>query len=143
MSIETRALAGDLSLAVMRLSRHLRGRRADAQVSLTQLSALATLGREGPMAPGALAGLEKVRPPSMTRSVALLSELGLVERSSHPTDRRQIIVTLSEAGEALLADEIHAREVWMNEQLSGLNADELVMLRGAVGIINAMVSASE
>lgn len=143
MTIETRALAGDLSLAVMRLSRHLRGRRADAQISLTKLSALTTLGREGPMTSGALAGREKVRPPSMTRSVALLSELGLVERSSHPADGRQIIVRLSEAGEALLADEIHAREAWMNKQLSGLNADELVTLRGAVGIITAMVSAPE
>ncbi|NMM92400.1 MarR family transcriptional regulator [Rhodococcus sp. SRB_17] len=142
MTTETRALAGDLSLTVVRLSRHLRGRRADAQVSLTQLSVLTTLGREGPMTHRALAGREKVQPPSMTRLVTLLAEMGLVERSPHPTDGRQIIVTLSAVGEASPADETHAREVWMNEQLSGLNADELVTLRGAVGIITAMVSAS-
>ncbi|MDI9914864.1 MarR family transcriptional regulator [Rhodococcus sp. IEGM 1379] len=143
MTPETRVLASDLSLAVVRLSRHLRGRRADAQVSLTQLSALATLSQDGPMTPGALAAREKVQPPSMTRVVASLAELGLVERSSHPTDGRQIIVTLSGAGQALLADETHAREAWMNEQLSGLSADELATLRGAVGIITAMVNASE
>ena len=95
------------------------------------------------MTPGALAAREKVQPPSMTRVVASLAEMGLVERSPHPTDGRQIIVTLSDAGQALLADETHAREAWMNEQLSGLNADELATLRGAVGIITVMVSAPE
>ena len=72
-------LAGDLALAVVRLTRHLRGRRADALVSLTQLSALATLSHEGAMSPGALAAREKVQPPSMTRVIASLADLGLVE----------------------------------------------------------------
>ncbi|MCE4266600.1 MarR family transcriptional regulator [Rhodococcus sp. ACPA4] len=143
MTTETRALASDLSLAVVRLSRHLRGRRADAQVSLTQLSAVATLSQEGPMTPGALAAREKVQPPSMTRVVASLAELGLVQRSPHPTDGRQIIVSLSDAGNALLADETHAREAWMNERLSDLSAEDLATLRGAVEIITKIVSASE
>src|SRR5689334_11133787 len=64
---DIRALAGELSLAVVRLTRHLRGRRADAQISLTQLSALATLARDGAMTPGVLAAKERVQPPSMTR----------------------------------------------------------------------------
>ncbi|MGC0362557.1 DNA-binding MarR family transcriptional regulator [Rhodococcus sp. 27YEA15] len=143
MTTETRALASDLSLAVVRLTRHLRGRRVDAQVSLTQLSALATLDQEGAMTPGALAAREKVQPPSMTRVVASLAELGLVERSPHPTDGRQIIVSLSSSGQALLADETHAREAWMNEQLSGLGSADLVTLRSAVEIITAMVSKPE
>lgn len=95
------------------------------------------------MTPGALASREKVQPPSMTRVVASLAELGLVERSPHPTDGRQVVVTLSESGEALLADETHAREAWMNEQLSALSEEELVTLRGAVEIITAMVSSTE
>ncbi|WP_156517743.1 MarR family transcriptional regulator, partial [Rhodococcus sp. LB1] len=70
MTTDTRALASDLSLAVVRLTRHLRGRRVDAQVSLTQLSALATLARDGAMTPGNLAAREKVQPPSMTRVIA-------------------------------------------------------------------------
>lgn len=92
---DLRALAGELSLAVVRLTRHLRGRRADSQISLTQLSALATLSREGAMTPGALAAKERVQPPSMTRVIASLTDLDLVERNPHPTDGRQIIVSLS------------------------------------------------
>ncbi|QNG17685.1 MarR family transcriptional regulator [Rhodococcus triatomae] len=143
MTTDSRALASDLSLAVVRLTRQLRGRRADAQVTLTQLSALATLAREGAMTPGHLAARESVQPPSMTRVIASLVEAGLVGRAPHPTDGRQIIVTLSESGEALIADETHAREVWMNEQLARLDEEKLATLRAAVDIMTEMLSDSE
>ncbi|NMN96459.1 MarR family transcriptional regulator [Antrihabitans stalactiti] len=142
-SVDLRTLASELSLAVVRLTRHLRGRRADSQVSLTQLSALATLLREGAMTPGALAAKERVQPPSMTRVIASLTDLGLVERSPHPTDGRQIIVSLSAAGNALIADEASAREAWMTEQLSGLDPEQLRVLQDAVAIITDIVAKSE
>ncbi|MFC4377242.1 MarR family winged helix-turn-helix transcriptional regulator [Nocardia halotolerans] len=140
---DVRALAGDLSLAVVRLTRHLRGRRADAQISLTQLSALATLARDGAMTPGTLAHKERVQPPSMTRVIASLSDLDLVQRRPHPTDGRQIIVSLSPAGRALIADETHAREAWMTDQLAGLTADQLAVLDQAVEIMNQIIVGSE
>ncbi|MGY0503083.1 MarR family winged helix-turn-helix transcriptional regulator [Nocardia sp. FBN12] len=140
---DVRALAGDLSLAVVRLTRHLRGRRSDAQISLTQLSALATLARDGAMTPGALAGKERVQPPSMTRVIASLADLDLVQRRPHPTDGRQIIVSLSSAGRALIADETNAREVWMTGQLAGLSSEQIAVLGEAVGIMNQIVAESE
>ncbi|MGW4354103.1 MarR family winged helix-turn-helix transcriptional regulator [Nocardia sp. NPDC004582] len=140
---DIRALAGELSLAVVRLTRHLRGRRADAQISLTQLSALATLNREGAMTPGALAAKERVQPPSMTRVIASLSEMDLVERNPHPTDGRQIIVSLSDAGRALIADENQAREAWMTDQLGQLTPGQVGVLREAVGIMKQIVDESE
>lgn len=115
----------------------------DSQVSLTQLSALATLSREGDMTPGALAAREKVQPPSMTRVIASLAELGLVARTPHPTDGRQVIVSLSPAGRELIADEASAREAWMTAQLAGLGPEQLDTLRDAVTIIGALVSDSE
>lgn len=141
--IDSRALASDLSLAVVRLARHLRGRRADAKVSLTQLSALATLARDGAMTPGSLAARERVQPPSMTRVIASLVDLGLVERAPHPTDGRQIIVTLSESGLALIADETHAREIWMNSKLAGLDEARLKTLEDAVEIITSFVNDAD
>lgn len=140
---DVRALAGELSLAVVRLTRHLRGRRADSPVSLTQLSALAALRRDGAMTPGMLAARERVQPPSMTRVIASLSDMKLVERQPHPTDGRQIIVSLSEAGEAVLADEASAREAWMTEQLSTLSEAQLEVLGEAVAIIKQIVAESE
>ncbi|MGO4614043.1 MarR family winged helix-turn-helix transcriptional regulator [Nocardia sp. 2YAB30] len=140
---DVRALAGELSLAVVRLTRHLRGRRADSQISLTQLSALATLARDGAMTPGGLAAKERVQPPSMTRVIASLTDLDLVERKPHPTDGRQIIVSLSPAGRALIADETSAREAWMTEQLATLTDEQLVVLTRAVAIMKQIVSESE
>lgn len=140
---DVQVLASDLSLAVVRLTRHLRGRRADSQISLTQLSALATLTREGAMSPGMLAGRERVQPPSMTRVIASLSELGLVDRKPHPTDGRQIVVTPTQAGLALIDDETSAREAWMTDQLAGLAEHEQQVLRDAVAILNAIVSDAE
>lgn len=140
---DVRALASDLSLAVVRLTRHLRGRRTESQISLTQLSVLATLGNEGAMTPGALAAKERVQPPSMTRVIASLTDLGLVERNPHPTDGRQIIVSLSTAGQALLADERSAREAWMSAQLADLEPDQLEDLQRAVAIMNQIVADSE
>jgi DNA-binding MarR family transcriptional regulator len=138
-----RALAAELSLAVVRLTRHLRGRRADAQISLSQLSALATLNLEGEMTPGALAAKERVQPPSMTRVIASLAEQKLVKRAPHPRDGRQVIVSLTDTGRALLADEAIAREEWMTEQLSGLTAAQLEVLREAVVIMKQIVTESE
>ncbi len=108
-------------------------------MSLTQLSALATLSAEGSMTPGALAAREKVQPPSMTRVIASLADLGLVDRTPHPTDGRQIIVSLSDAGHALMESETQAREAWMTEKLSHLEGKDLETLRDAVAIITSLV----
>lgn len=140
---DTRALASDLSLAVVRLTRLLRGRRANSQVTLTQLSALATLATEGAMTPGQLAARESVQPPSMTRVIASLVTAGLVGRAPHPTDGRQIIVTLSDSGKALIAHEAQVREQWVNEQLSRLDDDKIATLRAAVDIMGEILADSE
>src|SRR5208283_5842358 len=91
-------LASDLSLAVMRLARQLRFRNPSSPVTLSQLSALATLANEGAMTPGALAIRERVRPPSMTRVIASLADMGLVDRVALPDDGRQVLVSVSDAG---------------------------------------------
>ncbi len=95
------------------------------------------------MTPGALAAKERVQPPSMTRVIASLTDLDLVERNPHPTDGRQIIVSLSPAGRALIADEASAREAWMTERLSTLTEEQLVVLTRAVAIMKQIVTESE
>ncbi len=92
------------------------------------------------MTPGALAAREKVQPPSMTRVIASLNDLGLVERTPHPTDGRQIIVDLSEPGRDLLRDEAQAREAWLTERLKQLDQNSLDTLRDAVVILTALVT---
>src|SRR5947208_14179349 len=106
----------------MRLSRRLRTRRVDTTVTLTHLAALSTLRRHGPMSPGELAAHERVQPPSMTRVVVALEGMGLVSRTPHPTDGRQVVIALTDAAETLLADEARAREAWPTGQLQQATA---------------------
>jgi DNA-binding MarR family transcriptional regulator len=133
-------LASDL--AVMRLARQLRFRRPQSPVSLSQLSALATLEKEGPMTPGALAVRERVRPPSMTRVIASLAELGFVDRVAHPDDGRQVLVSVSDSGAELMEAERRASQEWLAQRLECLGAGERDTLREAADLMLALVDES-
>ncbi|MGB5112852.1 MAG: MarR family transcriptional regulator [Mycobacterium sp.] len=132
-------LPSDLSLAVVRLARQLRFRRPDSPVSLTQFSALATVAKEGPMTPGALAARERVRPPSMTRVIASLVDLGFVDRTAHPDDRRQVLVSVSKSGSDLIDAERRASREWLQQRLAALTTDERATLLAAADLMLAIV----
>jgi DNA-binding MarR family transcriptional regulator len=136
-TLDTAALAHDLRLAVMRFSRRLRNQRVDTSVTLTHVAALSTLKRNGPMSPE-LAAQERVQPPSMTRVVVALEGMGLVTRTPHPTDRRQVIIGLTDAAEDLLSAEARAREAWLSSRLQELTAEERALLREAAEIMEKL-----
>jgi DNA-binding MarR family transcriptional regulator len=123
----------------MRFSRRLRNQRVDTSVTLTHLAALSTLQRNGPMSPGELAAQERVQPPSMTRVVVALEGMGLVTRTPHPTDGRQVIIGLTPAAEDLLSEEARAREAWLSSRLQELTAQERAVLREAAEIMEKLV----
>ena len=139
-TLDTAALAHDLRLAVMRFSRRLRNQRVDTTVTLTHLAALSTLKRHGPMSPGELAAHERVQPPSMTRVVVALESQGLVTRTPHPTDGRQVVIGLTPAAEELLTEEVRAREAWLSGQLQELTVEERATLREAAVIMDKLAS---
>ncbi len=137
-------LAGRLRLAIVRLNRRLRAQRTDAvpaPITLTQLSALSCLHKHGPLTPGELAAKERVQPPSMTRVIAALEEQGHVSRSPHPTDRRQCIVAVTDAGRDYICAEVTARERWLDQRLAELTDDERAVLARAAEIIDRMAGA--
>src|SRR2546429_9217259 len=100
-------LATALRISVSRLARRLRAQRTtsgmtEAVLSETQLAALSALEKHQAMTPGELAEHEKGQPPPMTPVIAVLEERSLVVRSPHPTDRRRVILTVPEAGRAVV-----------------------------------------
>jgi DNA-binding MarR family transcriptional regulator len=123
----------------MRLARQLRFRRPDSPISLSQLSALSTLAKEGAMTPGALALRERVRPPSMTRVIASLAELGFVARDAHPVDGRQVLVSVSPSGTELIEAERKASQEWLKGRLSQFNAEQRKALLVAADLMSALV----
>jgi DNA-binding MarR family transcriptional regulator len=132
------ALASSLRNSVMRLSRRLRIERASTDLSLNQLAVLGTLSRRGPLSIGELAGAERVQPPSMTRTVNCLCDLGLVRREPHVSDRRQVVIHLSEAGQAVLAEDRRRRDVWLARRLLELSPDERRLLRQVAPVIERL-----
>lgn len=135
------ALASALRMSVMRLARRLRSQRADSTLSISQLAALATLERLGPVSPGELAAHEKVQPPSMTRIVAGLEESGLVTRVPHPSDRRQVLLSASAAGKSLLRDDRRRRDAWLSQRLRSLPPEDLSTLREAAAVFDRLASS--
>lgn len=131
-------LAGALRDAVARLGRRMRHQAPHPELSLGQLAALRSLERHGPMSPTELAGHEKLQPPSMTKIVARLEELGYVERAPHPDDRRQVVVTISPNGIALLDDDRRRKDAWMAQRLRALSPEEVAALRAALPVLEKL-----
>ena len=94
------------------------------------------------MTPGALAERERVRPPSMTRVIASLCDLGLVVRTAHPADGRQVLVSVAPAGLDLIEAERRASQEWLMKRLARLDPDERKTLLIAADLMTAIVDES-
>ena len=133
-------LAADLRTALLRSSRRLRATKSDDDLSDAQFSVLALLDRDGPRTPSDLAEAEHVQPPSMTRTIAGLADRGLVERTPHPADRRQLLVGLTAAGAATVHETRRRRDAWLAERLAALTDDERAVLARATDILRRVVA---
>jgi DNA-binding MarR family transcriptional regulator len=103
-------LASELRLTLGRLVRRM---RAEGRLPIAQMAVLGRLDRCGAATVSALAAAERVRPQSMSQTVGELEADGLVMRHPDPTDRRQLLVELTETGHTALADERRHREGWL------------------------------
>jgi DNA-binding MarR family transcriptional regulator len=140
-------LATALRISVSRLARRLRAQRessglTEAVLSETQLAALSALERHQAMTPGELADHEKVQPPSMTRVISVLEERKLVVRSAHPTDRRQVILTVTDEGRTVVQRVRRAKDAWLARRLAELTPEEWAALQAAVPILEKLSQSS-
>lgn len=132
------SLSEDLRLACMRISRRVRFESAD-EMAPHQFSVLARL-EGGPLTPRALADIEKVSAPSMTRTVGCLVDDGLVERHDDPQDGRRILVELTAAGRDSLVAIRRQRGRWMSERVGELTSDEQATLVAASEILGRIAA---
>lgn len=132
--------AEEFALAISSIVRRARA-RAPAELrdfSWTQKSVLSRLGRDGPATSAELARAEGVTPQSMGTAIAVLEEVGLVERKAHPTDGRQMVVSLTAKGTALRDHSKAAKETWLAQALEKLDKQELAILFKACEIMKRM-----
>ena len=133
-------LVASLRVGVMRLARRLRNERSGSDLTLTHLSALGTLDRYGKLTIGELAAIENVKPPSMTRTVNCLQDAGLVIRTAHETDGRQVVVGLTEHARAVLDEDRRRRDAWLAVHLADLDPADLGLLRSVAPLLDRMAN---
>lgn len=133
-----REVSSDLRLACMRISRRVRSESSDT-LAPHQFSVLARL-EKGALTPRALAELECVSPPSMTRTVSGLVDRGLVDRTDDPEDGRRVILSLTADGTRVLREIRRARDEWMAVRIRRLDPEDQAVLRRA-SVVLARVAA--
>ena len=132
------ALLTRLRMVVTRLSRRLR-QQIEPDVTASQFSALVSVERSGPVSLGELAAIERVQPPTLTKVVAKLEELGYVTREPDPTDRRVARVRLSDAGARFVAASRTRRNQYLAERLQQFTAAELAALERPLPLFERLV----
>ena len=133
-------LAAELRVSVMRLRRRLANERhPDNELSINQMAVLGCLYRhDGALTVGELATLERVQPPSMTRTINCLEGSGDVVRRPHDSDGRQVVVELSAQGRARLLADRDRRDAWLDRRLRELTPEERAVLRKAAPILESL-----
>jgi DNA-binding MarR family transcriptional regulator len=134
-------LAVALREAITRLNRRVRQTRPVGDLTFSQLSALTSLQLAGALTPRELADTERVQPPTMTKIVGKLEERGLVARTPHPTDRRQVILAPTDQGRAVFAQFERTRNEWLAQQLAELAPEDRDTLARAAEILRQVARA--
>jgi DNA-binding MarR family transcriptional regulator len=133
--------AAELRVSLMRVARRLRAEKSDTELTDGQFSVLAVLDRNGPLTPRALAEYERVQPPSMTRTLARLLDRGLIDRAGDPSDRRQVIVRLTEPGARAVLETRRRRDAWLARRLADLEPKERAVLAQAAEILRRIADS--
>lgn len=129
--------AARLRYVLGRLVRTIR-REAKTNLSVSQISALATLEDFGAMRISALATHEAIDPSVATRVVASLEREGLFERREDPDDKRASVIDLSEAGHNMLHAIWNDRTAGLSARLERLNDDERRAISAALPVLEKL-----
>jgi DNA-binding MarR family transcriptional regulator len=129
-----------LARSVARLNRRLRQER-QTDLTPTQLSVLGSILKLGPSTPSAIAAHERVQPPSITRTLTCLVDEGLAIREPHPDDGRQVLISVSDKGDAVLAEERDRRDEWLARRLAELSTAERKTLREATALLERLAAS--
>ena len=134
-------LASTLRFLIARLARQQRQAAAVEPHDLTasRLAALASLARLGPLTLGDLAAVEGVQSPTMTRIVTKLEELGLVDKTEDPSDRRVTQLAVTPDGAALLEDVRTRESAFLARRLAEMGVDERRQLARALPLLERLL----
>jgi DNA-binding MarR family transcriptional regulator len=128
----------DLRISVARLMRRL---RSEYGFPMTQAAVLGRLARDGAQYIGELAAAERVRPQSMSQTLAELETLGLIERSPDETDGRRTKIALTDAGRTTVYEERARRDGWLAHEIATFTVAEQKVLEQAVPLLERLAAS--
>ena len=120
------------------MARRLR-QEAGTDLGPSQVAALATVERHGPLSPSELAEFERIKRPTATRIVRHLEEGGLVARVNHPADGRSSILSVTAEGRALLKRLRERKTAYVAKRLGAMDADDRRTLERAAELLEGML----
>lgn len=137
-------LAGELRGVVGQLRRRLRQVDNAGVLTPSQSSVLARLERDGPATQAGLAAAEHVRQQSMAATLAVLGELGYLERRRDPGDGRRILISLSDLGRKTVRGVLQHRDEWLTAALAtGLTEEERRAVAEAVPLLRRIAQRED
>jgi DNA-binding MarR family transcriptional regulator len=137
--------AAQLRLGIVRTARRLRQEAAAEATGLTPTStaALATIERHGPLTPSELAKLERVRRPTVTRTLGCLDREGLIERTPDPADGRSALVSVNTAGRERLRRLRRRKNAYLARRMRDMPAADVETLERAAEILEGMLESED
>jgi len=127
-----------LRVVLLRLTRRIRT-RAIGSITPSQMAVLGTVIRHGRLTVGQIAEIEHVKPPSVSKIVGALEQIGYVERSVDPDDRRSTPLTATVAGLAYADEARAAGRTWLAEQLDELDVVDVGALERALPALERLL----
>src|SRR6478735_6145720 len=133
--------AARLRMAIVRTARRLRQEAAAEATGLTPTStaALATIERHGPLTPSELAKIERVKRPTVTRTLGCLDREGLIERTPDPSDGRSALVSVNATGRERLRRLRGRKNAYLAKRMRDLPAEDIAALERAAEILEQML----
>ncbi|MEM8857055.1 MAG: MarR family transcriptional regulator [Chloroflexota bacterium] len=122
------SVIGRVSRASRHIDRHLQNNFAKFNLNRGEFDVLATLRRSGSpyqLTPTDLLQSLMLSSGAMTNRLDQLEKRGYIQRKSHPTDRRGVIVELTQDGYELIEEAVQAHIEYETHLVSSLNTNEL------------------
>ncbi|WP_413729243.1 MarR family winged helix-turn-helix transcriptional regulator [Sodalis sp. RH22] len=128
----------DFMQAIGMLIRRTRNESGAGELSMTESVVMSRLANDGPATTAALARAERMKPQSMGATIAALEHMGIVRRTPHATDGRQVLIELTARGVELRKKNREAKRLWLSQAIAELDVEERAMLFKAGGIIKRL-----
>ena len=124
------------------MARRLR-QEAGTDLGPSQVAALATIERHGPLTPSELAVLERVQRPTVTRTLGCLDREGLIERTPDPSDGRSSLVSVNAAGRERLRRLRGRKNAYLARRMREMPAADVATLERAAQILEGMLESED